>query len=130
MKTSIVMTASAFFLAVLGLFISFLPTEILNFLNIEPNLITVLFLKTLSALYLGFAILNWMAKGTLIGGIYNKPISFGNLMHFGVGAVAFFKIAFDIEQHPEIFISLTVIYVLFTAAYIYIFRTNPAASKE
>ncbi len=63
------MTASAVFLAVLGLFISFLPTKIIEFLNIEPNLITVLFLKILSALYLGFAILNWMAKGTLIGGI-------------------------------------------------------------
>jgi uncharacterized protein with PQ loop repeat len=75
------MTVSALFMAVIGGLFSFLPNEISNFLNIEPNNITILFLKILSALYLGFGLLNWMAKGTLIGGINNKPItiwSWGN----------------------------------------------------
>jgi len=31
---------------------------------------------------LGFSILNWMSKASLIGGIYNKPLLIGNLLHF------------------------------------------------
>lgn len=86
------MTSSALFLAIIVILFSFLPNEIVAFLNVEPNSIITLFLKILSALYLGFGILNWMAEGTLIGGIYNRPIAIGNLMHFGVGAIALVKI--------------------------------------
>jgi|TARA_R110002051_G_scaffold173271_2_gene243631 hypothetical protein len=46
----------------------------------------------MSALYLGFGILNRMAKGTIIGRIYNRPIAIGNLMHFEVGAIVLVKI--------------------------------------
>ena len=93
MNIKILMTSSALFLATIGILLSFLPNEIVEYLNVEPNIITILFLKIMSALYLGFGILNWMAKGTLIGGIYNRPIAIGNLMHFGVGAIALVKIS-------------------------------------
>ena len=86
------MTSSALFLAIIGI-LFFLLNKIVEYLNVEPNSITTLFLKIMSALYLGFGILNWMAKGTLIGGNYNRPIAIGNLMHFGVGAIALVKIA-------------------------------------
>ena len=89
MKTKLLMTSSALFCAIIGILLSFLPNEIAEYLSVEPTIITILFLKILSALYLGFGILNWMAKGTLIGGIYNRPIAIGNLMHFGVGAIAY-----------------------------------------
>ena len=72
MKTKIVMTSSAIFLGVIGILLSFLPSEIITYLGVEPTIITTLFLKILSALYLGSGILNWMAKGSIIGGIYNK----------------------------------------------------------
>jgi hypothetical protein len=125
MNTKIVMTSSALFLAIIGILFSFLPNEIMDYLNVEPNIITTLFLKIMSALYLGFGILNWMAKGTLIGGIYNRPIAVGNLMHFGVGAIALVKVATTIQTHSEIVISLIVVYVVFALLFIYIFRTNP-----
>jgi hypothetical protein len=82
-------------------------------------------LKILSALYLGFGILNWMAKGTLIGGIYNRPIAIGNLMHFGVGAIALVKVISNIQTHSEIIIFLTVFYVIFALLFAYVFKTNP-----
>ena len=119
------MTSSALFLAVVGGLLSFLPNEIVDYLNIEPNIITILFLKILSALYLGFGILNWMAKGTVIGGIYNRPIAIGNLMHFGVGAIALVKVVSNIQTHSEIIISLTVVYVIFAILFAYVFKTNP-----
>ncbi|MDW5290021.1 hypothetical protein [Formosa sp. PL04] len=130
MNTKLLMTASALFLGIIGILLSFLPDEIANYLNVEPNIITILFLKILSALYLGFAILNGMAKGTLIGGIYNRPIAIGNLMHFGVGAIALVKIFTNIKTHTEIIISLTVIYVIFTILFAYVFRTNPTKIEQ
>ena len=130
MNTKILMTSSALFLATIGILLSFLPNEIVEYLNVEPNIITILFLKIMSALYLGFGILNWMAKGTLIGGIYNRPIAIGNLMHFGVGAIALVKVVSNIQTHSEIVISLTVVYVIFAILFVYIFRTNPTKTEK
>ena len=130
MNTKIVITLSALFLAIIGILLSFLPNEIMTYLNVEPNIITLLFLKILSALYLGFGILNWMAKGSIIGGIYNRPIAIGNLMHFGVGAIALIKIIYNIEIHSKIMISLTVLYVIFALLFAYVFNNNPAKVKK
>ena len=129
MNTKILMTLSALFLAIIGILLSFLPNEIVEYLNVEPNIITILFMKIMSALYLGFGILNWMAKGTLIGGIYNRPIAIGNLMHFGVGAIALVKIASKIQVHSEIIISLAAVYVIFAILFVYVFKTNPTKVK-
>jgi hypothetical protein len=125
MNTKLLMTTSAIFLAISGILLSFLPNEIANYLNIETNIITILFLNILSALYLGFGILNWMAKGTLIGGIYNRPIAIGNLMHFGVGAIALIKVISSIQIHTGIIIALTAIYLVFAILFAYVFRTSP-----
>ena len=125
MNTKILMTSSALLLACIGILLSFLPNEVMEYLNVEPNTITILFLNILSALFLGFGILNWMAKGTLIGGIYNRPITIGNLMHFGVGAIALVKVVSNIQTHSEIIIALTVVYAIFAILFAYVFKTNP-----
>ncbi|WP_299440342.1 hypothetical protein [uncultured Aquimarina sp.] len=130
MNTKIVMTSSSIFLAGIGILFSFLPNEVMEYLNVESNTIVILFFNILSALYLGFAILNWMAKGTLIGGIYNKPIAIGNLMHFGVGAITLVKVVSNIQTHKEIIISLTVIYAIFAILFANVFRTNPSKTKK
>nr|WP_288935034.1 hypothetical protein [uncultured Allomuricauda sp.] len=130
MNTKILMTTSAIFLAIIGALLSFLPNEIATYFNVESNLITILFLQIMSALYLGFGILNWMAKGTLIGGIYNRPIAIGNLMHFGVGAIALVKVVSNIETHSEIIISLTAVYLIFALLFAYVFKTNPTKSEK
>jgi hypothetical protein len=45
----------------------------------------------MGALYLGFAILNWMARSVMIGGIYARPIALGNFLHFAVLTTAAWK---------------------------------------
>ena len=124
------MTSSAIFLAIIGILFSFLPNEVMEYLNVEPNTITIIFLNILSALFLGFGILNWMAKGTLIGGIYNKPIVIGNLMHFGVGAIALIKVVFNNQTRPEIIISLTAVYLVFAILFAYVFFVNPTKTEK
>jgi hypothetical protein len=125
MNTKILMISSAIFLAIIGILVSFFPNEIVAYLNIKPNIITIRFLKILSAFYLGFGILNWLAKGTLIGRIYNRLIAIGNLIHFGVGAIVLFKIVSNMKAHSEIIIVLTAVYVVFALLFVYVFKTNP-----
>ena len=126
MNTKLIMTLSAIVLGALGLSLSFFPAEINAYLNTEPNTTSTLFLQLLSAVYLGFALMNWMAKGTIIGGIYNRPIAIGNFMHFMVGTLALIKIVNHIDIHQEVIICLAVVYAIFAICFVYIFRTNPA----
>lgn len=125
MNTKLLMTVSALFLGIIGIFLSFLPEEIINHSDVDGTVVTILALQLLGALYLGFGILNWMAKGSTIGGIFNKPIVIGNLMHFGVAAIALFKIVFSVKIHTEIIIPLTIVYFVFALGFGYVFLTNP-----
>ena len=130
MNTKILMTASSLVLGAVGVLLTFLPNETITYLDIAPNPITTLTFQLLGALYLGFAILNWMAKGTTIGGIYNKPIVTGNFMHFFVGALTLVKVVSEIKTHSRIIISLTVVYVIFGLLFMYVFSTNPTKSLK
>lgn len=125
MNTKILLTVSAIFLGALGLCLSFLPAETLDILHLKTNQTSALLMQILGALFLGFGLMNWMAKGSIIGGIYNKPLVTGNLIHFAVGAITLLKVAFNLKNAEEILIPLTVIYTLFALAFVIIFRTNP-----
>ena len=125
MNTKILLTVSAVFLGLIGIGLSFLPEEIVAYLNISYNPMATLLLQLLGALYLGFGIMNWMAKGSLIGGIYNRPIVIGNFMHFGVGAITLLKIVFEKQERIEIIISLTAIYTLLALCFAIVFLNNP-----
>tara|TARA_R110000868_G_scaffold65761_2_gene196307 strand:+ start:186 stop:566 length:381 start_codon:yes stop_codon:yes gene_type:complete len=124
------MISSSVTLGISGAVLTFIPDETISSLNITPNPISTLTLQLLGALYLGFAMLNWMAKDSLIGGIYNKPIAVGNFMHFGVGALALVKIMTKIQTHSEFVLSLTIIYAIFAILFAYVFRTNPSKIEK
>ena len=119
------MAASAVCLGILGLVLSFLPDETIAFLEIPTHPVSTLFLQLLGSLYLGFGMLNWMAKGVAIGGIYNKPIAIGNFMHFGVGAIALLKLVFVLPNYSQMIIPLTLFYTVFTICFAYVFMNNP-----
>ena len=125
MKTKFLMTSSALFCGIIGILLLFLPNEIAEYLNVEPTIITILFFKILSALYLGFGILNWTVKGSLIGGIYNRPIALGNLLHFVVGSIELVKVISNIQTHREIIIFLTALYIIFGVLFAYVLKNNP-----
>ena len=96
MNTKTLMIISAIFLAVNGFGFTFFPNEIADLLINDDNYILILILQILGALYLGFSILNWTAKASLIGGIYNKPILIGNLIHFFTASMTLIKLIFKI----------------------------------
>lgn len=114
MPTKWLMSASALLMAALGLAATFLPQEAAAALGVGPAGTAVLLLQVTGGLYLGFAMLNWFARAAAIGGIYNRPIVTGNLLHFTVVALAFAKTAAG-GRRDAAFLTLTAIYVLFAA---------------
>ena len=76
------MVLSALFMAALGLFTLFAPDKVLGMHGTPPDNATMLLIQMMGALYLGFASLNWAARGVLIGGIYARPVAMGNFTHF------------------------------------------------
>jgi hypothetical protein len=102
MKTKALMSASALMMAVLGLCASFLPQEILAHFGAEPRGLGVLLVQIVGALYLGFAMLNWMARANLIGGIYSRPVAVGNFLHFAVVAVTLLKAILSGSRAAEV----------------------------
>ena len=101
MNTKTLMIISAVFLAINGFLFTFFPNEIaVLLLGINSdNYIFILILQILGALYLGFSILNWVSKTSLIGGIYNKPLLIGNLLHFFTASMALIKLIPAFQDH-------------------------------
>jgi hypothetical protein len=93
MKTKFLMMLSAIFLALLGLATSYWPDKVLGMHGTVPDNATLLLIQMMGALYLGFAILNWTARGVLIGGIYARPLALGNFLHFAMVGVMLIKAA-------------------------------------
>ena len=79
--------SSAVFLAALGLATTYSPERVLGVHGTVPDNATLLLIQMMGALYLGFAVLNWTARGVLIGGIYARPLALGNFLHFAMVAV-------------------------------------------
>ena len=91
MNTRIVMSLSAILLGTSGMALTFAPDVVARALTSEDNRTTELILQIMGALYFAFAMLNWMSKGNLIGGIYNRPIAIANFTHFLIAGLALAK---------------------------------------
>jgi hypothetical protein len=91
LNTKILMVSTSLILATAGIFALFAPDKLLAMLQIplaEPLLVLV---QLMGALYFSFALLNWTAKDSTIGGIYARPVSVGNFSHFFSGTLLLVK---------------------------------------
>jgi hypothetical protein len=100
MHSRILMISSAALMAVIGLGMSFMPLEVLGMHGSVADNATVLLVQMAGAVYLGFAMLNWMARGILIGGIYARPVALGNFLHFLMVAITLIKAAIAFAVVP------------------------------
>jgi hypothetical protein len=85
------MVASAIALGIAGLAVSFVPVEFLGLLGVAVAEPMPVLMNLMGGLYLGLALVNWMAKDNMIGGIYSRPVAMGNFLHFFVGALSLAK---------------------------------------
>lgn len=126
MNTKILMIATAIYFGIVGFGLTFLPEGIAEFFGGETNVTLILALQILGALYLGFGMMNWMAKNSMIGGIYSRALVLGNLLHFLVSAFALLKVvgAYSGNQYVVI-ITISILYSIFTLCFGYLLRAAP-----
>ncbi len=129
MHARILMISSAVLLAILGSATSFLPQEVLGLHGTKPDAATVLFVQMAGALYLGFAILNWSARGVIIGGIYARPVALGNFLHFTLVAITLIKAAIVFKVH-QLAISAAVFSVFAIWFGLVMFRPPSSLSQD
>lgn len=98
-------------MAVLGIGATFAPDNFLAHVGAPDNRGLLLAVQAAGALYLGFAALNWMGRGSLIGGIYGRPIAIGNLTHFVVMTFALARVVID--GAPPVLASVAFVYAVF-----------------
>ncbi|MFL6245863.1 MAG: hypothetical protein ACJ74H_07555 [Thermoanaerobaculia bacterium] len=127
MNTKILMGTSAVILGVAGVAGLFLPHEILAALGTPATGVFPLLIQLHAGVLLGFAMANWMAKDSLVGGIYNRPLVVGNTAHFTIGAITLLKLVVH-EATPPI-VAATVIYVIFTIGFGMLMFGSPAAKS-
>jgi len=126
------MSASALVLGLLGGAATFAPGELLLTLGTPASPVLQLLVQILGALYLGFAGLNWMLRASLIGGIYNRPVVIGNLVHFLSAGLAIVKLLVHTPSEPVLW-PLALLYAAGAAGFgIVLFRhpvpaTSPTA---
>ena len=109
----------------MGLLTSFLPQEVLKINDLPTSPINVLLLQILSAFYIGLAMINYMSKDAVIGGIYNRPILMGNIAYHCIAAIALVKYAFSQGMFSATLITLTVVYCVLSLGFLKLFFVAP-----
>ncbi len=122
--TRLLMSASALTLLLLGIPCVFAPEIVLAKFRSPGAGAELLVVQVAGALYCGFAAINWMGRGNLIGGIYGRPVAMGNLLHFTVAGLAIAKAA-HAGLVPAWCWALAAIYAILFAGFAYVVFGNP-----
>ena len=128
MHTRVLMSISAAFLGGIGLSLSFLPQETLGALGVPPLTALVILVQVTGALCLGFAIMNWMARGVLMGGIYSRPLAIGNFLHFAVVAVTLLKTMTALDT--ILVVAVAAVYTVLAAWFGLVLFTSPVRARD
>ena len=116
MNTKILMVTSSVVLGLAGLAASFAPSELLRALGSPVTEPLPVLIQLLGSLYLAFALTNWTAKDNMIGGIYSRPLSLGNCIHFVVGTLALAKQQFSHDINVPLIVVL-IVYTVFAVCF-------------
>lgn len=117
-------------MAALGIGATFMPQEIPARFGCPSGSLAVVLIQAAGALYLGFAILNWMARSNLVGGIYSRPVAAGNLVHFSVVAITLLKIVVGGSLRTTETVIGCVIYSAFAVWFGLVVVTHPIRDKQ
>ncbi|MEP3389567.1 MAG: hypothetical protein ABJO02_15350 [Reichenbachiella sp.] len=124
MNTKILMVLSVVYLATQGIVLTFLPQEVNTYFNINSEVMAVLISQTLGAALLAFALLNWMTRSNILGGIYGKPLMMANFLFFFASGMSYLKAA----DNPFIW-SFATISMLLGFSFGYVTFTHPFKEK-
>ena len=93
MSSRLILTLSAFVLAVLGAVTMFAPHELASAVDPSASPSAAALIQTAGSALIAVAVLNWMSRGNRIGGIYGRPLAVGNLLLFTSASLSLGKAA-------------------------------------
>lgn len=120
----LVAAAAIYFAA--ALLLLFGPDELLAAAGSVPNPLGSVLLQLVAAALLGFAMLNWMQRFTVTGGIYGRPLVIANLAHAMTAALSLAHFAQRGARAMPILVALTTYGALALAFGWAFFRPLPA----
>ena len=124
MNTKILMTSSSIALGLAGLFALFTPDLLLSTQGAAATEITLMLVQLMGALYFSFALMNWTAKDSLIGGVYARPVSLGNFGHFFAGALLLVKYLLSNTFNLSVLVA-ALMYLIYAACFYWlVFRAT------
>lgn len=130
MNTKWLMRATSIVLGAVGLLLLFAPELLLQALGTQGIPPLQLLVQMVAALYIAFATMNWMARESVIGGIYNRPLSLANFAHFFIGAL--FLIRYLLANSAPIWMVIaTGLYAIFAALFAWlVFKHSGLTASE
>lgn len=123
MNTKILMTSSSLVLGVAGVLALFMPDVLLSMQGGAVTRAASVLVQLLGGAYFAFAMMNWTAKDSAVGGVYARPVSLANFSHFFAGALLLMKYLFDEFSLPVLVVAL--VYVIYAACFYWlVFRAT------
>ena len=124
MNTKLLMTSSALILGLAGVFALFAPDVLLSTEGAAVTGTLSVMIQLMGALYFSFALMNWTAKDSLIGGIYARPVSLANFSHFFAGALLLLKQPLSNEMNLST-LAVLIVYAVYAACFYWlVFRST------
>jgi hypothetical protein len=100
MKLNPLLLAAALLYVVPGLALTFAPQETLGALGFPPSLLGDWLAQLLGAALLGLALLSWVQRHTLIGGVFGRPLLMTNLLFTTASFFASFRTWRQVDTPP------------------------------
>jgi hypothetical protein len=128
MNTKLILASTAILFAAVGICLTFAPDNIITLFGMNNSGVLSLILQLIGAAYYAFAMLNWMAKGALIGGIYNRPIATANFTHFLIAGLALTKAVTTNHHLPVVLSIMAGVYMIMAGVFGYLISRHPGTT--
>jgi hypothetical protein len=127
MKSSWLTHVSAILLFTAGLGMLFLPDELLPMIQPDYPLSAAWVGQLMGSGWLALAALNWLNRGAVIGGIYQRPVVIANLTLYFISGGSLVPFAIRSDFQPTLTVACIVALVM-AGAYAYALRKGPLAN--
>lgn len=128
MRSTVVTRASALLLALAGVILLFAPVEVVTRIAPGTPPASGWIVQLLGAAWLGLAAMNWLARFTMVGGIYGRAIVAANAMTYFVSAMVMLHVVRD--EPTSVVLVITIVAVIMAATYGYLLFRGPFAADS
>ena len=125
MNTRMLMSVSALLLGSAGILLLFLPAEMADVLAMQQ---AALALQVVGCACFAFAMLDWTARGSVLGGIFGRPVVLANFTLFVTSALALLKAAGSARSSAVLLSG--VVCAIFATVFGFLLFRHPAPTRS